>query len=73
MTPNPLIFAPLLFASLAVFLWGFFKRLGLISLGQPEDRLAPDLEENGRIARRGRTVNSTHVDLSSSGGSRTSC
>ena len=38
MTPNPFIFAPLLIASLAVFSWGCWKRLSLISLGQPEDR-----------------------------------
>lgn len=38
MTPNPSIFAPLLLASLAVFAWGVWKRLSLISLGQPEDR-----------------------------------
>jgi len=38
MTPNPLIFTPLLIASLAVFAWGCWKRLSLISLGQPEDR-----------------------------------
>ncbi len=38
MTPNPSIFAPLLIASLAVFAWGCWKRLSLISLGQPEDR-----------------------------------
>ena len=38
MTPNSLIFAPLLIASLAVFAWGCWKRLSLISLGQPEDR-----------------------------------
>jgi Fe-S oxidoreductase len=38
MTPNPYIFAPLLIASLAVFAWGCWKRLSLISLGQPEDR-----------------------------------
>ena len=38
MTPNSSIFAPLLIASLAVFAWGCWKRLSLISLGQPEDR-----------------------------------
>src|SRR5512133_1236693 len=38
MTPNPLIFTPLLIAALAVFAWGCWKRLSLISLGQPEDR-----------------------------------
>jgi len=38
MTPNPLIFTPLLIASLAVFAWGCWKRLSLISLGQPEER-----------------------------------
>ncbi|HEY5522726.1 MAG TPA: hypothetical protein VIK21_06000, partial [Desulfuromonadaceae bacterium] len=38
MTPNPSIFAPLLIASLAVFGWGCWKRLSLISLGQTEDR-----------------------------------
>ncbi|MDA8413232.1 MAG: heterodisulfide reductase-related iron-sulfur binding cluster [Desulfobacteraceae bacterium] len=38
MTPNPLMFTPLLIASLAVFAWGCWKRLGLIALGRPEDR-----------------------------------
>lgn len=38
MTPNPTIFAPLLILSLAIFAWGCRKRLGLISLGRPEDR-----------------------------------
>jgi Fe-S oxidoreductase len=38
MIPNPSIFAPLLLASLAVFAWGVWKRLSLISLGQPEER-----------------------------------
>jgi len=38
MTPNPLIFTPLLFASLGIFAWGCWKRLSLISLGLPEDR-----------------------------------
>jgi Fe-S oxidoreductase len=38
MTPNPLVFTPLLIASLFVFSWGCWKRLSLISLGQAEDR-----------------------------------
>jgi len=38
MTPSPSIFAALLLSSLAVFSWGCWKRLSLISLGQPEDR-----------------------------------
>lgn len=38
MIPSPSIFAPLLLVSLAVFAWGCWKRLSLISLGQPEDR-----------------------------------
>ncbi|MDO9308686.1 MAG: (Fe-S)-binding protein [Deltaproteobacteria bacterium] len=38
MTPNPTIFTPLLIASLAVFAWGCWKRLSLISLGKPENR-----------------------------------
>jgi Fe-S oxidoreductase len=38
MIPRPSIFAPLLIASLAVFAWGCWKRLSLISLGQPEER-----------------------------------
>jgi len=38
MTPNPTIFTVLLVASLAVFAWGCWKRLSLISLGQSEDR-----------------------------------
>jgi hypothetical protein len=41
---------------------------------QLKDRLAPDLEETGRILRRGQTENSAHVDLSSNRGPRqTSC
>ncbi|MDD2898207.1 MAG: (Fe-S)-binding protein [Desulfuromonadaceae bacterium] len=38
MTPNPSIFAPLLIASLALFAWGCWKRLSLITLGRAEDR-----------------------------------
>ncbi len=38
MTPNPSIFAPLLIAALALFAWSCWKRLSLISLGQPEER-----------------------------------
>ena len=38
MTPNPLIFSILLAVSLTIFAWGCWKRLSLISLGQPEDR-----------------------------------
>jgi Fe-S oxidoreductase/nitrate reductase gamma subunit len=38
MTPNPTIFAPLLIAALAVFTWGCWKRLSLITLGKPENR-----------------------------------
>ena len=38
MIPSPSIFAALLIISLAVFTWGCWKRLSLISLGQPEDR-----------------------------------
>jgi len=38
MTPNPTIFTLLLFAALAVFAWGCWKRFSLISLGQAEDR-----------------------------------
>jgi Fe-S oxidoreductase len=38
MIPSPYIFAVLLLSSLAVFAWGCWKRLSLISLGQPEDR-----------------------------------
>ena len=38
MTPDPTVFAPLLLASLAVFAWGCWKRLSLISLGRPDDR-----------------------------------
>ena len=37
MIPSPYIFAPLLLASLAVFAWGCWKRLSLISLGRPEE------------------------------------
>ena len=39
MTHTTLIFTPLLIASLAIFAWGCWKRLSLISLGQPEERL----------------------------------
>ena len=38
MTPNPSIFTPLLLASLAVFVWGCWRRLSLITLGKSEDR-----------------------------------
>ena len=38
MTPSPTIFAPLLCASLAIFAWGCWKRLSLISLGRAEER-----------------------------------
>jgi Fe-S oxidoreductase len=38
MTPNHTIFTSLLIASLAVFAWGCWKRLSLISLGAAEDR-----------------------------------
>ncbi|MDD2581088.1 MAG: (Fe-S)-binding protein [Desulfuromonadaceae bacterium] len=38
MIPDPSLFAPLLLASLAIFAWGCWKRLSLLSLGQPEDR-----------------------------------
>jgi Fe-S oxidoreductase len=37
MTHNPTIFSILLASSLAVFAWGCWKRLSLISLGQSED------------------------------------
>ena len=38
MTHNPTVFALLLSAALAVFAWGCWKRLSLISLGGAEDR-----------------------------------
>lgn len=38
MTPNPTIFIPLLIVSLAVFAWGCWRRLNLISLGRAENR-----------------------------------
>jgi Fe-S oxidoreductase/nitrate reductase gamma subunit len=38
MTPSPTLFAPLLIASLAIFAWGCWRRLHLISLGQSDDR-----------------------------------
>lgn len=38
MTPSPSVFAPLLLAALATFVWGCWKRLSLLSLGQPEER-----------------------------------
>ena len=38
MTPNPFIFAPLLFISLAIFALGCWRRFSLITLGQAEDR-----------------------------------
>jgi Fe-S oxidoreductase len=38
MTPNPMIFTPLLIASLCLFAWGCWRRLGLLALGQAEDR-----------------------------------
>lgn len=39
MTPNPPIFAPLFIASLIFFIWSCYKRLSLVALGKPEDRL----------------------------------
>ena len=38
MTPTPILFAPLLIASLFIFAWGCWRRLGLLSLGTSEDR-----------------------------------
>jgi Fe-S oxidoreductase len=38
MPPSQIIFTSLLIASLAVFAWGCWKRLSLISLGRQEDR-----------------------------------
>jgi Fe-S oxidoreductase len=38
MTPNIIIFAPLLIASLLFFAWSCIKRVSLIAAGQPEDR-----------------------------------
>jgi Fe-S oxidoreductase len=38
MTPSPTIFTPMLLAALAIFAWGCWKRLSLISLGRSEDR-----------------------------------
>ena len=38
MTPNPALFAPLLLVALAIFTWGCWKRLSLITLGKPEER-----------------------------------
>lgn len=38
MTPNPTIFAALLFISLGIFAWGCWRRFSLLSLGQPEER-----------------------------------
>ncbi|HEY6008018.1 MAG TPA: (Fe-S)-binding protein [Geobacteraceae bacterium] len=39
MQPNPAIFTPLLAASLACFAWGCYRRLALVRLGRPEERL----------------------------------
>jgi len=38
MSPNPLLFAALLFASALVFCAGCYRRLSLIALGQPDQR-----------------------------------
>jgi len=38
MTPNSTFFTPLLIASFGIFAWGCWCRLGLITLGKPEDR-----------------------------------
>ena len=38
MAPNPIIFAALLLVSIGVFSAGCYRRLSLITLGQPEDR-----------------------------------
>ena len=38
MTPNPALFAPLLIAALLFFAWSCYRRFGLLSIGQPENR-----------------------------------
>ena len=38
MTPNPLIFTPLLLASLCIFAWGCWRRFSLLTIGRPENR-----------------------------------
>lgn len=38
MAPNPVIFAPILVASVLLFLWGCYKRFRLVAVGKPEDR-----------------------------------
>ncbi len=40
MTPNPLIFTPLLCASLILFTWSCYQRLSLIALGQEDQRFS---------------------------------
>ncbi len=39
MTPTPTLFAPILIAAVALFVWSCWKRLSLTALGRPDDRL----------------------------------
>lgn len=39
MTPTPTLFAPILIAAAALFLWSCWKRLSLTALGRPDERL----------------------------------
>lgn len=39
MTPTPAIFAPLFFIAVALFIFSCWKRLSLLSIGRPDDRL----------------------------------
>lgn len=39
MTPTPTVFAPILIAAMALFVWSCWRRLSLAALGRPENRL----------------------------------
>jgi len=39
MTPTPTLFAPILIAAVALFVWSCWKRLSLTALGKPDNRL----------------------------------
>lgn len=51
MTPNPALFTPLLIISLAIFAWGCWQRLNLISLGKSEDRFDKISQRFGEMLR----------------------
>src|SRR6185369_6816336 len=38
MSPNSAVFVPILVAAIIVFAWNCYNRLGLVAVGQPEER-----------------------------------